>query len=147
MDTESTPSPKGGPDGPEEALTRPVSNERNHPGLEPALLDPFQTTLQRFPIAFKQKHRKRGGVETLTDGLGQGDDHVLAGRLLGEAADHPHHSIHPHFELHLGSPFETEGPSSMEQTTLHGTDAERQAEDMLAGLETGLKTAGGGQHR
>lgn len=40
--------------------------------------------------------------QILTDGLCQSDDHILAGCLLGQAAHHPHHSVHPHFELHLG---------------------------------------------
>lgn len=41
-------------------------------------------------------------MEILTNGLGQGNDYILAGRLFRKAAYNPHHSVHPNFELHLG---------------------------------------------
>lgn len=79
----------------------------------------------RIEIIFNQLHKAEHPsreLETLTDGLGQSNDHVLAGRLLGQAADHPHHSIHPHFELHLGRDGRGDGVSK------------RVASDLFSGL-------------
>lgn len=86
--------------------------------------------------------------ETLTDGLGQSDDHVLAGRLLGQAADDPHDSIHPHFELHLGRGsarrcskwMASEVFSGLNNTTWHWLW--KTSSRHVSGTQMGLKAAG-----
>ena len=40
-----------------------------------------------------------------TYGLGEGDDHVVAGGGLGDPADHPLHPVHPNLQLHVTSPW------------------------------------------
>lgn len=81
--------------------------------------------------------------KTLTNGLGQSNDHILAGRLLRKAAHNSHHSVHPHFELHQlrwgGGDGENDDECSEEMTlvvslTLHGTYSERQQQRDISGI-------------